>query len=286
VGEPWTILGVLNWTTRYFTDKAIGTPRLDAEVLLAHVLRSDRVGLYVRFEQPLERAELDAFRELVRRRVAGEPVAYITGTREFWSLPLKVDRRVLIPRPETELLVDVLLELTADAPPGIAVDVGTGSGAVALAFKKERPAWTVLATDVDPAALEVAGANAEALGLAVELHAGDLLVPVRGRAPFAVIASNPPYLAADEIATLQREVRDHEPRRALTPGPEGLETIRALVAAAVPLLSPDGILALEIGYRQGPAVRALLESTGAFAAPALRRDHAGLDRVVSARRRS
>ena len=284
--ETWTILGVLNWTTRYFGEKQIATPRLDAEVLLSHVLHCDRVALYVRFEQPLERAELDAFRELVRRRVAGEPVAYLTGTKEFWSLPLRVDSRVLIPRPETELVVDVVLELTRDAPPGLAGDVGTGSGAIALALKRERPAWRVLATDISAAALELARENATRLALDVEFLEGDLLRPLAGRGPFDVIASNPPYVAEAEIPTLMREVADHEPRVALTPGGDGLAAIRALVAGAPELLAPGGALVMEIGHQQGPAVQALVAASGAFGPVAIRRDHAGLDRVLWARRKA
>jgi release factor glutamine methyltransferase len=284
VPETWTILGVLNWTTKYFGEKPIASPRLDAEVLLAHVLHCDRVALYCRFEQPLEKAELDAFRELVRRRVAGEPVAYLTGTKEFWSLPLRVDPRVLIPRPETELVVDVILELTREAPPGRACDVGTGSGAIALALKRERPAWTVLATDISAAALELARENAARLTLEVEFLEGDLLRPLAGRGPFDVLASNPPYVAEAEIPTLMREVAEHEPRVALTPGGDGLAAIRALVAGAPDLLAPEGALVMEIGYRQGPTVQSLVEASGAFGPVSLRRDHAGLDRVLWARR--
>ncbi|MBI5480176.1 MAG: peptide chain release factor N(5)-glutamine methyltransferase [Deltaproteobacteria bacterium] len=282
--ETWTILGVLSWTTQYFGEKKIASPRLDAEVLLSHVLHCDRVGLYVRFEQPLERGELDAFRELVRRRAAGEPVAYLTGTREFWSLPLRVDPRVLIPRLETELVVDVILEVTRDTPAGLACDVGTGSGAIALALKRERPAWTVVATDVSAAALEVARENAARLAIDVEFLEGDMLRPLAGRGPFDVIASNPPYVAEAEVATLMREVAEHEPRVALTPGGDGLAAIRQLVGGAPALLGPAGALVLEIGYQQGPAVRSLVAATGAFGPPTVRRDHAGLDRVLCARR--
>jgi release factor glutamine methyltransferase len=285
VPETWTILSVLNWTTKYFGEKQVATPRLDAEVLLSHVLHCDRVALYVRFEQPLERAELDTFRELVRRRVDGEPVAYLTGTKEFWSLPLRVDPRVLIPRPETELVVDVVLELTRDAPPGLAGDVGTGSGAIALALKRERPAWTVIATDLSAAALEVARDNATRLGLEVDFLEGDLLGPLAGRGPFDVIASNPPYLAEAEVPTLMREVAEHEPRVALTPGRDGLAAIRVIVAGAPDLLAPGGALVLEIGYQQGPAAQGLIAASGAFGPATTRRDHAGLDRVLWARRR-
>jgi release factor glutamine methyltransferase len=286
VSEPsqtWTILAVLNWTAQRFTEAGLGSPRLDAEVLLAHVLGYSRVQLYTRFDQPLERTELDAYRELIRRRLKGEPVAYLTGTKEFWSLAFKVDPRVLIPRPETELLVETALELTADLPAGVLADVGTGSGAIACALKKERPGWRVLATDVSGDALAVARENAARLGLDLELLEGDLEAPLAAHAPLDLLVSNPPYIDAAELATLQREVRDHEPRLALSPGTDGLAVIRRLVAAAAALLRPGAALALEIGTGQGAAVRALLAGAG-FVEVAVRRDYAGHDRVATGRR--
>jgi release factor glutamine methyltransferase len=279
---PWTVLRVLNWTTSHFGEHGLPTPRLDAEVLLAHVLRCDRVALYVRFDQPLVRAELDAYKELVRRRLRGEPVAYLRGTKEFWSLPLAVDQRVLIPRPETELLVEAILALTAAAPAGVIADIGTGSGAIALAFKKERPGWRVLATDISAGALAVARANATHLRLDIELLEGDLLAPVRAHGPLDVIVSNPPYLAEDELARTMTDVREHEPRLALIAGPDALTIVRRLADESYSLLRPGGALALEIATASGTAVRALLEARG-FAAVVVQRDYAGHDRVAVGR---
>jgi release factor glutamine methyltransferase len=279
----WTILGVLNWTVGRFAERGLATPRLDAEVLLAHVLGLDRVGLYTRFDQPLERAELEAFRELIRRRTRGEPCAYLTGRKEFWSLSFAVDARVLVPRPETELLVEAALALTTGAPAGVLADLGTGSGAIACALKHERPDWRVLATDVSPDALAVASANVAALGLAVELLEGDLIAPLLPYAPLDLLVSNPPYIGAAELATLGPEVREHEPRRALSPGADGLAILKRLVAAAPPLLRPGAALALEIGSGQGAAVRDLLAAAG-FVAITVRPDYAGHDRVAWGRR--
>jgi release factor glutamine methyltransferase len=244
------------------------------------------VALYTHFDQPLESEELARFRALIRRRLAGEPVAYLVGTKEFRSLELKVDRRVLVPRPETETVVEVALALLeAVAAPGI-VDVGTGSGAIALALKRARPDAAVLAVDASPEAAEVARANAERLELAVEVVVGDLLEPVRARAPFALVASNPPYIPSGEIAALPPEVRA-EPHAALDGGPDGLAVIRRLIVAAEPLLArhlPGGALVLEVGAGQAPSVSALLAAAG-YREPQVTRDLAGIERVVSARRR-
>jgi release factor glutamine methyltransferase len=277
--ETWTILKVVNWTAQRFTEQGGASPRLEAEVLLAHVLSTDRVSLYTRFDQPLVRGELDAYRELVRRRLKGEPVAYLTGRKEFWSLSLAVDPRVLIPRPETELLVEAALEVTQDAPAGVLADVGTGSGAIALALKKERPAWRVLATDISASALDVARTNAARLGLAVEFLEGDLLGPLAPFGPLDLIACNPPYLGETELETLMPDVRDHEPRVALTPGADALGAIRRVVAGAPALLRPGAALVVEIATGHGVPVRALLEEHG-FVGITVRRDHAGHDRVA------
>jgi release factor glutamine methyltransferase len=281
--EVWTILRVLGWTQGRFAERGLPTPRLDAELLLASVLGCDRVALYTHFDQPLQADELTRFRALIRRRLAGEPVAYLLGTKEFRSLELTVDRRVLVPRPETETVVEVALALLeAVAAPRI-VDVGTGSGAIALAVKRARPDAAVLAVDASPEAAEVARANAERLGLAVEVVVGDLLEPVCARAPFALVASNPPYIPTGEIAALPPEVRA-EPHAALDGGPDGLAVIRRVVVAAEPLLVPGGALVLEVGDGQAPSVSALLTAAG-YLAPEVTRDLTGVERVVSARRR-
>jgi release factor glutamine methyltransferase len=252
----------------------VDTPRLDAELLLAHALGTDRARLVLDRDRPVEGPAVRAFQDAVRRRSAGrEPVAYITGVRGFRRLDLHVDQRVLIPRPETEDLVEVALAL---APGARVVDVGTGSGAVALALKDERPDLEVLATDVSDDALAVARANAARLELDVTFLRADLLDGV----PAAdAVLSNPPYV--EDGAPLAPEIARHEPARALFAGPDGLAVVRRLVDQAG--RSPARLLALEVGLGQGPAVAALAREAG-FAEVELRRDLAGLERVAVARR--
>jgi release factor glutamine methyltransferase len=285
VTSEWTPLRLLEWTTRRFTDANIDSPRLAAQVLLAHALECDRVQLYVQHDKPLGPDELGRYRELVRRRLAGESVAYLTGQQEFWSLPLAVDHRVLVPRRDTETLIEAVLDRISDrAAPLRLVDIGTGSGAVALALARELPAAQVVATDLSPEALEVAGANAARLGLAerVELRPGDLLAALGRDERFDLLVSNPPYVPAGEIEKLAAEVRA-EPRRALDGGPDGLDLLRRLIAGAADHLATGGLLALEHGFDQGEAVRALIAATGLFAAAETRVDLGGKPRVTTAR---
>lgn len=224
------------------------TPRLDAEVLLSHVLGVDRTALVIRGDGPLTGEQQSEFDALLARRTAREPVAYIVGSKGFRDVELHVDPRVLIPRPDTETLVEEAIELAA---PGARVhDVGTGSGAVALALADERPDLRVSASDASPEAVEVARANARALGLDVPVELADGLPP----GGYDLVVANLPYVREDEWGRLQPEIREYEPRMALTSGADGLDAIRALVAQA-----PDGLtLALEHGPDQGAAVRALL----------------------------
>jgi release factor glutamine methyltransferase len=282
--EIWTILKVLGWTQGRFADRGVAAPRLDAELLLAEVLKLDRVGLYTHFDQPLSADELTAYRELIKRRLAGEPVAYLLGRREFRSLELRVDARVLVPRPETEFAVEEALALLPEAREGArprVVDVGTGSGAIALAIKSARPDVEVLAVDRSTGAAEVARANAERLSLPIEVLVGDLLAPVAARGPFDVVVSNPPYIPSGELPQLPAEVR-REPHDALDGGPDGLDVIRRLVAAARPLLAPSGALVLEVGAGQAPRVAELLSRAG-YATPSVTHDLANIERVVAAR---
>jgi release factor glutamine methyltransferase len=247
------------------------TPRLDAELLLAHVLGTGRAALIADPGRGLEPEEARAFMDLAARRREREPVAYILGRQGFRTIELAVDARVLIPRPETEHVVEAALDLPAGAR---VADVGTGSGAIALALKAERPDLAVVATELSPDALAVARANAERLGLDVELLEGDLLEPVQGR--LDAVVSNPPYVATGEL--LPPEVGRHEPRAALFGGADGLEIIRRLVTAAagVPLL------ALEVGAGQAPAVTELVRAGGWPVVSAVR-DLAGHERVVVGR---
>ena len=250
----------------------VDTPELDAEVLLAHALDTDRTQLFLDREREVTGRAVHTFRDLVRRRtVAREPVAYLVGHKGFRHLDLQVDRRVLVPRPETELLVEVGLELPQQAE---VVDVGTGSGAIALALKHERPDLRVTATDVSEDALAVARANAERLQLDVTFACADLF-----EGSFDAVLSNPPYIATGD--PLPPDVAQHEPHQALYGGDDGTEVVRRLVARCAE--HEIGLLALEVGEGQADAV-ATLASGAAFASVEIRRDLAGIDRVVIARR--
>ncbi len=282
----WTVGELLEWTGRRFTDAGIESGRTDAEHLLAEVLGCNRVSLYVRHAEIVRADAKAAFRELVRRRLRREPVAYLLGRRGFHALDLelRVDARVLVPRPETEHLVDWLLEglRPAPAPPMNVLDVGTGSGAIALAIARARPDVRVTASDLHEGALEVARANANAHGLPIEIVRADLLdgvaVPDGG---WTAIAANLPYIPTADLDALQPEVAKFEPRHALDGGPDGLGPIRALVrqVAERAVLRPRGALYLEVGIGQGDAVRALLVAAG-FVDVQTRNDWAGIPRVV------
>ncbi len=280
-GKTWTILEVLNWTAGRFATEGVESPRVDAEVLLAWCLDLERIRLYTDHDKPLAAEELAAYRGAVKRRLAGEPVAYITGSREFWSLSLEVDPAVLIPRPETELLVERSLARCDGAGLTMA-DVGTGSGAIALALARERLGATVYALDSSAEALEVARRNAERTQVELTFLQGDLLEPVQGRGPLDLVVSNPPYVTTAEMEDLPRHVRNFEPRLALHGGEDGLDVYRRLVPAAAAALGAKGHLILEIGHTQAVAVSGLLEEAG-FESVEVFQDLAGLDRAVVGR---
>ena len=278
MAEAWTPLKLLAWTQEFFAKKGIDSPRLTAEVLLAHALSCDRVRLYLDFDKPLGEPELARFRELVRRRGEGEPTAYLVGRREFFGRPFRVDPRVLVPRPETELLVEAAL--VALPAGGRALDLCTGSGCVAASLALDREGARVVATDLSEDALALARENAAALGAVVEFATGDLWAAVHGAEPFDVIASNPPYIPTNELAGLSREVR-REPCIALDGGSDGLSILRRIVEGAPSRLRPGGTLCLEMHESHVETLPALCRAAG-FARAEARRDLAGLPRLTVA----
>lgn len=259
--------------------KAASVDRLDAQLLLAHVLARSRTWLLAHGEALLDAAHRDAFRALLARRAAGEPVAYLVGEKEFHGLLLRVDATVLVPRPDTELLVDWAIERLAGTAGARVVDLGTGSGAIALAIKNACPAASVLATDVSESALAVADANAQRLGLAVALQPGAWWHGLAGQR-FDLVLSNPPYIAGGDphLAALR-----HEPTLALTPGGDGLAALREIVAGAHAHMAPGAWVLLEHGYDQAEAVQALLRAHG-FVEIETRHDLGGQPRCTGARR--
>ena len=329
--QVWTVRRVLTWTEQRFRRSSLASPRLDAEILLGHCLQKNRVRLYLDFDQPLATDELARFKHVVQKRLSGTPVAYLTGQKEFFSLPLEVSPAVLIPRPETETLVELALrflssgsflneakhetssllpvqvvydalpqtsevadETAGETPPSVpekaeplsetpaqtktVVDVGTGSGAIALAIKQHAKNVRVLAVEKSPAALDIAKKNAERLGLQVEFLSGDLLFPVPETETLDLVCANLPYIPTGDIATLAQDVQN-EPRMALDGGPDGLSTIARLCDTAAARLRSGGGILLEVGAGQAQAVEKRLRSSG-FSSVTSVRDLAGIERVV------
>jgi release factor glutamine methyltransferase len=278
----WTIEAVLRWATEDFRGRGIETARLDAELLLAHAIGTTRLKLVVDAKRTLEAWELERMRELVRRRRAREPVAYLLGRREFYGRSFRVDARVLVPRPDTEALVDVALERTRDVSMAMrALDLCTGSGCVAITLARERPTSFVVGTDVSEGALEVARDNALRLGAYnLALRHGDLFAPIDPAWRFDVVVSNPPYIPSPDLPTLEPDVRDFEPRLALDGGDDGLTILRRIVVGAGAWLVPGGLLAVEVGAGDAEAVAGLLERAS-YESVAIRRDYGRIERVVS-----
>lgn len=289
--EAWTIGRLLQWTTGYLKERGADSPRLDAEVLLAEALGCQRIELYTTFDEVPEETARTAFRELVRRRAEGTPVAYLVGRREFYSLPFRVTPDVLIPRPETEFLVIRLLDLAREqAPAGehwTIADVGTGSGIIAICAAKRLEDSRVTAVDISPAALRVAAANAADHDVAerIDFLEGDLLAAVPAEARFDFVVSNPPYITEAEMAGLARDVRDFEPRLALAAGPRGTEVIERLIVEAAERLVPGGWLLMEISPQLDQAVRELLAGDARYELGPTTKDLAGLPRVIQARKK-
>jgi release factor glutamine methyltransferase len=277
---------VLVGGTQFLRDAGIESARLDAEVLLGHALDKERADIYLGMESTLNDSDEKIFRESLTRRAKGEPVAYITGHKEFWSLDFVVTPDVLIPRPETELVVELTLKEAITTKAALKIlDIGTGSGVIAIALAKELPAAEIWAVDVSAAALNIAEVNARRHGVAerVKFLDGDLFDPITELGHrFDVIVSNPPYILSKEIANLGREVRDWEPKMALDGGPDGLDCYRQIIGGAHTYLAPEGRVLLEIGEDQGTAVAGLFVPAGRFGAATIFQDYAGKDRVIGA----
>lgn len=284
-GEPWTVLGLIRWSGGYLDSKGVERGRLDAEHLLAHVLGVDRLRLYLDYDRPLLPEELERFRPMLLRRSRREPLQYIVRRAAFRELELEVGPGVLIPRPETEELVERVLEWARSLGRTdlTGLDVGTGSGAIALSLAREGPFAEVVATDASEEAIEVAGRNARACGVAerVSLRRGSLFEPMAEGETFDVVVSNPPYVAEADLAGLEPEVREWEPRPALAAGPDGLAVLTPLVRGAGRHLRPGGLLAVEVSPEQAETVAALGESTGEYEEIHVRRDLAGRQRIVT-----
>jgi len=285
--DAWTVLRLLNWTADFLKRKGSESPRLDAEVLLSHVLKWQRVQLYTRHADEVSERDRTAYRELIKRRAEGSPVAYLVGKKEFFSLPLAVNSDVLIPRPDTETVVVTFLELFKGRDSPVAVDVGTGSGCIPLACVSRHGSARFHAVDLSDSALAVARKNAETLKLSdrVTFHQGDLLEPVASLGSFDAIISNPPYIATATIPTLDVGVRQYEPHLALDGGEDGLQVVSRLIAQAVPLLKAGGHLILEIGSDQELPVRELIGLQPSLELSPTIRDAANHPRVVRAKKR-
>jgi release factor glutamine methyltransferase len=277
---------ILHRSTRDLTAYGSPSPRLDAELLLMRLLGMDRLRLFMRPEREVSEEEIAGFARWVERRSLGEPVAYILGEKEFWSLRFEVGREVLIPRPETECLIEEVLRFYRSPGDGLRIlDIGTGSGAIGVVLARELPAARVAATDISPGAIAVASRNALAHGVAgrMEFFQGDLFAAVAGE--LDLICSNPPYIPEAEYAILPAGVRDFEPRGALIAGPDGLDFHRRIIREGLHRLKPGGRIFLEIGEEQRDPVEALFRDDGGYDEISFRKDYGGIDRVASARKR-
>ncbi|MCY3724840.1 MAG: peptide chain release factor N(5)-glutamine methyltransferase [Candidatus Poribacteria bacterium] len=286
--KMWSVVDLLDWTTGYFQQHGIPNPRLDAEVLLGHLLKKSRLQLYLHFEMPVFQEHLTPFRELIKKRIAHTPVSYLTNRKEFMSLDFYVDERVLIPRPETEQLVETILTAETENFQRL-LELGTGSGVIATSLAVQHAEWEIVATDISEPALAVARKNAEihACTAQIKFLSGDLFEPVaviyaNADAQFDWIVCNPPYIKNTERDTLSPDVRDHEPEIALFAGDDGLDVIRRLIAEAPKYLAPMGKLILEIGATQANTIRTLFEAESAYATYKLFKDYAGKERIVLA----
>lgn len=286
----WTIIKILQWTTSYFRSNQIDSPRSTAEILLAHALGLKRIDLYLRYDQPLVKGELESFRYLIKQRIKREPVAYIVGSKEFWNIELSVTRDVLIPRPETECLVEEALKaLSAESlcPQKSVLELGTGSGAIILSIASEKPEHNYFASDISVNSAFVALRNSEKQKAGnICFFCGDWFLPINEKSkPFDMVLSNPPYIKRNDIKILQPEIREFEPFAALDGGEDGLDHIRSIICSAYNYIKSKGYLILEIGHDQKDAVYKIAEKADRYQDIYFRKDYSGFDRIVCMRKR-
>jgi release factor glutamine methyltransferase len=285
--QSWTVGGLLEWTIKFLNEKGCEFPRLDAQVLLAHVLGCKRIDLYgQRYTEPADEDVRRRYRELIRKRIEGCPVAYLVGRKEFYKLDFEVTRDVLIPRPDSEMVVMTYLEVAKSLPSPRIIDLGTGSGNLAVAVAHQHKGARVVATDISPAALVVAARNAAKHGVAerIQFVCGDLFAPVPVGERFDFVLSNPPYIPRDEIPKLEPGVRDYEPHRALDGGPDGYEVLERLAAQTLDFLTPGGYLIIEIGAPQEQEARRRIAAYAGYELAPTIHDYSGHPRVLKARR--
>ncbi len=287
----WTIIKLIRWATSYLKSHDIDSPRVTGEILLAHALKLKRIDLYLNYDQPLVVEELSAFKTLIQRRIRREPVAYILGAKEFWSLDLKITRDVLIPRPETECLVEAALDMLSKIPSLQSqriLDLGTGSGAIILALASQQSHHVYFASDYSKRAVELAGRNAARHGFSGRIHffVGDWLAPLNPeKSGFDMILSNPPYIPSQVIGKLQPEIHQFEPLAALNGDLDGLSCFRKIIGSAHYYLKPNGVLLLEIGHEQKDDVHQFVSECGFYDNFNHAKDYGGYDRVVWMRKK-
>ena len=284
--NEWTIIKLVQWATAYFDTHEIDSPRATAEILLSHVLNIRRIDLYLRYDQPLIPDELQRFKTLIKRRLNREPVAYILGRKEFWSLNLHVTKDVLIPRPETECLVEKSLEMLAvgaNLKSKLILELGTGCGAVIMALASENPRHAYWATDISINAIRVARQNAlqNDLNRKIGLITADWFAPLGSkRGVFDLIVSNPPYIKSGDLAQLQPEIYAYEPLRALDGGADGLHCLRHIIESAYLFLKPGGALLLEFGHDQKASLKQIIDQCGEYERVRFFQDYSGYDRIL------
>ena len=288
----WTIIKLVEWATAYFKNHDIDSPRATAEILLSNVLNTRRIDLYLRYDQPLNPAELEHFKALIKRRLNREPVAYILERKEFWSMDLHVSREVLIPRPETECLVEKTLELLAldsNLESKLILELGTGCGAVILALASENPRHSYWATDISINAIRVARQNAKQHDLDGRVHfiIGDWFAPLRSKPGlFDLIVSNPPYIKSGDLTRLQPEIYAYEPLLALDGAADGLHCLRHIIQSAFLFLKPGGVIILEIGSDQKAPLKQMIDACGQYEEVDFYQDYSGYDRILQVKKKT